>query len=454
MLSDTDSVRGTAPAGPESCDTVDHGYDCSPSISRSWGQYSPYFSVPSEIPTDLPSTCSVTFAQVLARHGARDPTAKMSPRYAETINHIHKNVKRFKGKFSFLKDYKYKLGADQLTVFGEQEMVNLGINFYQRYRSLAKETIPFLRAAGQKRVVDSAVNFTQGYHLARGRDLRGRVDSKFPYPVVILEEGPDFNNTLNHGLCTSFEEGEYSTIGEKAQEKWADIFTPPITAHLNGKLKGAKLNKEQTLHLMDLCPFETVAHPSGKPSPFCKLFSVEDWEAYGYYQSLGKWYGFSDGNPLGATQGVGFVNELIARLTNSQVRDHTSTNSTLDDNDATFPVGDTLYADFSHDNDLSGHFAALGLYSDTEPLSKRHIQTPQQTKGYSASWTVPFSSRMYVEKMVCDGTDGELVRILVNDRVVPLTTCGGDEFGRCKLAAFVESLKFAQDGGRWEKCFV
>jgi hypothetical protein len=39
--------------------------------------------------------------------------------------------------FEFIKSYNYTLGADQLTVFGEQEILNSGIKFYQRYKALA-----------------------------------------------------------------------------------------------------------------------------------------------------------------------------------------------------------------------------------------------------------------------------------------------------------------------------
>lgn len=63
---------------PRSCDSVLQGYQCEPEISHYWGQYSPFYSVPSEISADVPRGCSVTFAQVLSRHGARDPTVSLS----------------------------------------------------------------------------------------------------------------------------------------------------------------------------------------------------------------------------------------------------------------------------------------------------------------------------------------------------------------------------------------
>ena len=103
---------------------------------------------------------------------------------------------------------------------------------------------------------------------------------------------------------------------------------------------------------------------------------------------------------------------------------------------------------------MTSIYAALGLYNSTKPLPNDTLQDIEHTKGFSASWTVPFGGRAYFEKMRCKGQDEELVRVLVNDRVIPLDTCGGDELGRCTLDRFVESLSFAREGGKWEECFA
>ena len=80
--------------------------------------------------------------------------------------------------------------------------------------------------------------------------------------------------------------------------------------------------------------------------------------------------------------------------------------------------------------------------------------TAEEMKGFSCAWTVPFAARAFFEKMQCRGVDEEMVRVLVNGRVVPLESCGGDQMGRCTLSRFVESLSFARDGGRWDQCFI
>ena len=97
---------------------------------------------------------------------------------------------------------------------------------------------------------------------------------------------------LNHGLCTTFEDdAPFDETASDAQSIWLSIFTPPITARLNKNLEGANLTSSETISMMDLCPFNTVASAAGAISPFCHLFSQGEWRQYDYYQSLGKYYG-------------------------------------------------------------------------------------------------------------------------------------------------------------------
>ncbi|KAI4172504.1 MAG: hypothetical protein LQ343_003498 [Gyalolechia ehrenbergii] len=438
---------------PRCVDTPERGYQCEPQISHYLGQYSPFFPIPSDSSNGVPKSCTITFAQILSRHGARDPTASKTEVYNNTIQKLKANVNRFSGKYHFLNTFVYSLGADQLTTFGEQEMVNSGIAFYNRYEKLAQASTPFIRSSGEARVVVSAQNFSQGFHEAK--TSKKVLDADYPYPVLVVPESKGSNNTLDHELCTAFESGEpYRSISSKAQQTFLATFLPSITTRLNADLVSANLTATDTINLMDLCPFATVASPIGAISSFCYLFTEDEWHYYNYYQTLGKYYGYGPGNPLGPTQGVGFVNELIARMTGKAVNDHTTVNHTLDDSNETFPLGDILYVDVSHDNDMTAIFSALGLYNSTPPLSNTTIGSTRQTNGYSAAWTVPFAGRANFEKMECQGVEEELVRIIVNGRVMPLETCGGDSLGRCTLSRFIDSQSFAAAGGKWDQCFI
>ncbi|KAK0627511.1 histidine phosphatase superfamily [Immersiella caudata] len=438
---------------PAVCDTPEEGYQCSTSLSHHWGQYSPFFAAPSEIPPDVPEQCTLTFAQVLSRHGARDPTFGKSVLYAALIAKIHLHTKSYSPNYAFLKSYRYSLGSDQLTSFGEQQMSHSGTKFYTRYRTLLEpKTPPFIRASGQARVIHSAEQFTQGFHNALIANSSASLP--FPYHILTIPELPGVNNTLNNKLCTSWTTGRYSKIGTEAASVFLNKFAPPIAARVNANLAGVNLTAAEIPLLMDLCPYETVASAGGaKLSAFCNLFSAEEWASYDYFQSLGKWYGYGPGNPLGPTQGVGWVNELLARLTGKAVEDGTSTNRTLDGNEKSFPLGRRLYADFSHDNDMMGILGALGVY-DGVAMPNGTVTGPGENGGFAASWAVPFAARIYVEKMRCSGgEDDEWVRVLVNDRVMPMGRCESDGLGRCRLDKFVEGMDFARTGGRWDLCF-
>ncbi|KAL9943391.1 hypothetical protein D7B24_006230 [Verticillium nonalfalfae] len=422
-------------------------------VSRLWGQYSPFYPVPSEIDPAIPAQCDVTFAQVLSRHGSRDPTAGKSEAYLELVGRIQDVVEDYGKGYEFIRDYEYTLGHDQLTAYGEREMVESGAAFYRRYRALAAISEPFVRASGQRRVEVSGRNWTQGFYAARAQDGLEAPDD-VEDEMLIIPERRGANNTLSHGLCPAFESGPLARLGETAKLAWQDVFMPPVAARVNAALPGANLTEHETVYFMDLCPYETVADARLRPSAFCGLFTRDEWASYDYYQTVAKYYGFNAGHPLAATQGVGWVNELVARLTDTAVEDDTTTNRTLDSDGATFPLGRGMYADFSHDNDMLTIYAALGLYDGAAPLPRTRRQTAEASGGFSAGWLVPFGGRMYVEKMRCEGHDEEMVRVVVNERVVPLEACGSDALGRCGLGAFVEGLEFARTGGKWDQCFA
>lgn len=366
--------------------------------------------------------------------------------YALLIAEIHTTSQAYPDEFAFLRDYNYTLGADQLTDAGRQEMVNSGAHFHRRYSALVAEKPPFVRASGQTRVIESADKWLQGFAQEGKQEAPAEIDLTIP-------EGPGRNNTLSHEICTAFEDGPLNQVGASAQAIWRAKFVPPIQSRVNAKL-GTNLSETSIVYLMDMCPFDTLASPTAKISKFCHLFTEEEWHQYDYYNSLGKYYGYGNGNPLGPTQGVGYVNELIARLTETPVDDHTNTNRTLDSDPETFPLHRKVYADFSHDNDMSAIVAALGLYNTTEPLLNDTMQGTDVTNGFSASWTVPFAARMYVEKLSCKAEEEEYVRVIVNDRVMPLEFCQADHLGRCTLTKFVESQSFARSGGHWDECFA
>ena len=51
------------------------------------------------------------------------------------------------------------------------------------------------------------------------------------------------------------------------------------------------------------------------------------------------WYDNAFGSPVARVQGLGYIQELVARLTHTPIASHnSSTNATLDDDPRTFPL--------------------------------------------------------------------------------------------------------------------
>ncbi|KAG1897714.1 acid phosphatase [Suillus fuscotomentosus] len=403
-----------------------------------WGPYTPYYPV--EEYQHPPNGCSITQVNILQRHGARYPTSSASKRIQRSLQKLLNASKYVDPKLEFLRSYQWHLGVADLVPLGSTQSFHSGAETYRRYSHLVDDhMLPFVRASGGDRVVMSAVNWTAGFADA-SRQLY------HPSVSVIISETETSNNTLKNSMCPN------SRASKNEANTWRDIFSASIVDRLNTAAVGAEILSQDIPELMSLCAFETVSEE--KESRFCDLFSLQEFQAYEHYQDLQKYYMTGYGNPLGRVQGVGYVNELLARLKGTPVEDHTQTNSTLDSSPITFPLDRTVYADFSHDDEMVAIYSALGLFPQTYPPSPTEA-SPQST--WVVSRLVPFSGRMITEKMQCfeAGIPRDFIRILINDEIQPLAFCGvGD--GLCGLEAFVDSQIYARRNGAgdFEKCFL
>ncbi|KAH8087171.1 phytase [Cristinia sonorae] len=400
-----------------------------------WAQYSPYFPVdPYRQP---PQGCNVEQVNILQRHGARFPTSGAAARIKSALDKLLAVREFTDHRLDFLRTFQYDLGTDDLVPFGAAQSFDSGAEVFERYANLVSEKkLPFVRASSSERVVMSALNWTQGFSASSHHGYN-------PTLSVILSESS--NDTLDDNMCPAAGSSDPQT------SLWLSTFAPPITQFLNRGAPHANLTDTDTFNLISVCPFETVSEE--RRSKFCDLFATQKgaFPGFAYSGDLDKFYGTGYGQELGPVQGVGYVNELIARLTGTPVQDHTQTNHTLDSDPTTFPLNRTIYADFSHDNQMIAIFSAMGLFRQSHPLNPTK---PDPERDWKASGMVPFSARMVVERLRCGRIPS--VRILVNQQVQPLEFCGGDRNGICSLDAFVKSQTFATSdgGGDFEKCFA
>ena len=80
-----------------------------------------------------------------------------------------------------------------------------------------------------------------------------------------------------------------AAVGAKTEViEFVDIAGKDIAARLNSHAQDANLTAQDAYAIMHMRPFDTVAKEA--VSPFCALFSEEDFEIYEYAGDLKKFY--------------------------------------------------------------------------------------------------------------------------------------------------------------------
>ena len=94
-------------------------------------------------------------------------------------------------------------------------------------------------------------------------------------------------------------------------------------------------------------------------------------------------------------QGVGYLNELIARLTGLPVEDETQTN----EQDVGCVRGDIPAEWHSVRRFLARDNQMIAIFAQSSPLDP---SSPDNTRRWRADRLVPFSARMVTEELVCE----------------------------------------------------
>lgn len=407
-------------------------------VFHSWGNLAPWFSVPSSefgLPHAsplVPEGCGINQVFLLHRHGARYPTAGSSPSAFATKLHSLANSTGFtaSGPLEFLNDWTYKLGAEILTPFGREQLYDLGVSFRVNYGELLKgfNDLPVFRTTSEARMLDSSLNFAAGFF--------GVQSYQTSYHQLIEIEEPGFNSTLQPtNVCPD------ASLSGGQSGKWSAVYTPPIIRRLSKYLNGVNLTASDIIGMQQLCAYETVALGF---SSFCDAFTEEEWKQYEYYNDLGFWYSNGPGSPSAAARGIGWLQELVSRLTQTRISEfNSSVNKTIVTSDIWFPLDQPIYVDATHDNVMANIVTALNLTSlaSSGPLPTDHIP---EGRTYFTSKIAPFASNLVAQVLSCPASSTPThIRFILNDGVAPLTGlqgCAEDKNGLCELSAFLRGI--------------
>lgn len=339
---------------------------------------------------------------------------------------------------------------------------------------------PVLRTTSQSRIWNSAINWALGFfgpsfYPTPRPTLSGFVDSTTAngftegswFDVVVIPEGGTENNTLaSYDSCFN----DYFNVpiydgDEDMFLQYVPLYIKDATARVNKYApEGFRFNDNDTYAMQSICAYETGYIGQ---SDFCGLFTLDEWAGFEQSLDIEYYYDYAWGNPTGRAQGVGYQQELIARLTNQYITSsNSSVNSSLTDNARDFPLGRPFYADFTHDDIIISVLTSLSIDYFRSPKPSLTAYPPDPNRPFILSHLTPFGGRLITEVIGCssanppvqptarvqyypgqygyDAADAahKFVRMRVNNGIVPLASirtgeCAGRSDGLCALEAFV-----------------
>ncbi|PPQ62978.1 hypothetical protein CVT24_006084, partial [Panaeolus cyanescens] len=406
------------------------------------GSLSPWQSVESfglpKASALIPAGCKLQQVHLVHRHGARYPTGDAGTgQFATNIHGAAQNgTFSASGDLSFLNTWTYKLGAEILTPFGRSQLFNLGVGFSVKYGELLKDfkQKPVFRTTSEARMLDSALHFAAGFF--------GVQAYQEDYHQVITIETPGQNNTLAPFFNCPNSNNDIGAFGVQQATKWAQKYLQPTLKRLSPLIKGYTLQLADLIDMQQLCAYETVSLGF---SDFCGVFTEDEWKSFEYFWDLMFWYGNGPGNPSTAAQGIGYVTELVSRLTQTPITTFDSTvNATIVSNNITFPLDQPIFVDATHDTVLSTIYVAMNFTSlaANGPLPTDHIPKGQS---YFVNQITPFATNLVGQVLSCPASEQPThIRWILNDGVLPLTGikgCKANNDGLCELPTFIAAMK-------------
>ncbi|RDA85169.1 hypothetical protein CP532_2371 [Ophiocordyceps camponoti-leonardi (nom. inval.)] len=409
------------------------------SIFRLMGYLSPYAPSPGfgvdEYP--LPEGAEIVQLQMLSRHGSRYPTGDSK---VENLGRRIANASADftpKGPLAFLKHWKYQLGAEILVPNGRQELFQSGILHNYMYGALYN---PQSKIITQDRMLKSAENWLAGFF---GLDWTNNATIE----VIIEHDG--FNNSLSGTLnCPN---AYPKSAGPDARDAWARTYLKNATARFQNLTEGFVWTADDVYSAQTMCPYETVAYGSSR---FCDLFTYDEWKDFAYSIDLYFAGASAFHSPTGRATGLGYQQEIMARLKNHTLGySGSQINVTLDSSTETFPLNQSLYLDFSHDTNIASILTALGLVQFAEDLPV--TGPPVEGRVFNVGHITPFGARLDIEIIktprpvsparegYLEGGETRYVHLVLNQRTLPLgksfPECdAGRKDGWCELGAFLK----------------
>ncbi|ABN67079.1 secreted acid phosphatase [Scheffersomyces stipitis CBS 6054] len=372
------------------------------------------------INTDLPDQCTYEQVQLFSRHGERYPAQSDGKNYEPIWKKFQSYNGTYKGSLAFLNDYEYFVpnselyekettpGNSQGLYSGTTNALRHGAYFRSKYNSLynenSTEPLPIF-TSNSGRCAMTSNYFARGF---LGEDYE---EGETVVYNIIAEEADQGANSLTPRIsCNTYN----SSLHNDVVNKYNTSYLNTIQKRLVGENPGLNLTATDVSYLFGWCAYEINVRGA---SPFCDIFTNEEFIKNSYHTDLSNYYSNGPGNNATLVIGSTLLNASLALLLDEEAENK-------------------IWLSFSHDTDLEIFHSALGIVEPSSDLPTDYVPFPSP---YVHSSIVPQSARIYTEKFSCDGTS--YVRYIINDSVVPIPKCSDGPGFSCEFSKFQEYIE-------------
>lgn len=388
------------------------------------GGAAPYIQHPGfGISTDVPDQCTLEQVHLILRHGERYPSKNNGKELEAIMAKFDNYTETFVGELAFLNDYTYFVKDKSLyekettpsnsegTYAGTLTASRHGSVFRAKYKSLFNSTSETLNVFTSN---SGRVHLTAKY-FARGFLGDEYSDKKVSYHVLSEDKEMGANSLTPRYGCSAFDKGLNDEVIDSYDSSYLDAARERI---LQGNEK-LNLTTADVESLFGWCAYEINVRGQ---SPFCDLFTNEEFIRHSYSIDLDKYYSYGPANNMTSIVAAPYLNATLRFLKEES------------------PEFKVLLS-FSHDSDLEILHSGLGLLEPKSDLPLDHIPFPNP---YVHSLILPQGARLVTEKFSCSGQS--FVRYLVNDAVYPIESCQSGPGFSCKLSDFESYISSRIEG--------
>ncbi|KAK9367749.1 histidine phosphatase superfamily [Lipomyces kononenkoae] len=339
---------------------------------------------------------------------------------------------------------------------GVRQAYNIGVQLRNRYDHLvdlidgsenSTSNTFSIFSCSCSRVLRTAENFALGFF--KEDELFANVRHVI-IPDVAPQRGADTLTPVK--ACLRYRQDP--EMGRDRGKKLSDQFKSVYLSRTADRLRGQydyDFSVSDLWHMQEMCGFEILA-TGNEESPWCGIFTQQEWEEFAYARDLLHYYRTGPGTPYSAVMGFLYLNAT---------REVLELGPEKAGKFASFSVYIYIYIllliilfDSAHDGDLVPLVGTLDLFPEDQPLPSTHVP---DARNWTLSSVVPMGGRVVFERVSCAskiGSPSIWVRILVNDGVVPIPGCESETIdgGLCPLDQFIKIVdKKGQEVGHFDE---